>query len=86
MRAAAAVMAASEVVSPGFDLQRLAQAAAEEDVIYESLKVGLLQAAVQGRIGLPVMDAHIQDIGRKHRTVERAVKAALRIAPLRQTP
>jgi len=30
------------------------------------------------------MDAHIQDISRQHSTVERAVKAAQRIAPLRQ--
>jgi phosphate:Na+ symporter len=84
VRAAAAVMAAAEVASPGFDAQRLEQAAAEEDRVYESLKARLLQAAAQGRIGLPAMDAHIQDIGRQHRTVERAVKAAQRIAPLRQ--
>ena len=84
VRAAAAVMAAAEVASPGFDVQCLEQAAAEEDGVCEALKAGLLQAAAQGRIGLPVMDAHIQDIGRQHRTVERAVKAAQRIAPLRQ--
>lgn len=83
VRAAAAVMAAADVASPGFDVQRLAQTAADQDVAYEALKAGLLQAAAQGRIDLPEMDMHIQDIGRKHRTVERAVKAAQRIAPLR---
>ena len=82
-RTATEVMAAADVASPGFDVQRMARAVADQDAVYQSLKAGLLQAAAQGRIGLQVMDAHIQDIGRKHRTVERAVKAAQRIAPLR---
>ena len=83
VRAAAAVMAAADVASPGFDVQRLEQAAVDQDVVYESLKAGLLKAAAQGRFDLPAMDTHIQDISRKHRTVERAVNAAQRIAPLR---
>lgn len=77
-------MAAAEVASPGFDVQRLKQAGADADALCESLKAGLLQAAAQGRVGLSVVDAHIQDIGRKHSMVERAVKAAQRITPLRQ--
>jgi len=81
--AIAVVMAEADVVSPAFDIRRLEQVTAEQNVVYESLKAGLLKAAAQGQIGLPVMDTYIQDIGRKHRTVDRAVKAARRLEPLR---
>lgn len=83
VRVATTVMAEADVALPAFDVDRLEQVNIEQNIAYESLKAGLLKAAAQGQISLPVMDAHIQDIGRIHRNVERAVKAAHRLAPLR---
>jgi Na+/phosphate symporter len=83
LRVVTAVMAEADVAMPTFLVERLDQVNAEQNRVYESLKAGLLKAAAQGQISLHQMDAHIQDIGRMHRNVERAVKAAHRLAPLR---
>lgn len=83
VRVVTTVMAEADVAMPTFHVERLDQVNAEQNRAYESLKAGLLKAAAQGQISLHQMDAHIQDIGRMHRNVERAVKAAHRLAPLR---
>lgn len=50
---------------------------------YEALKTLLLQAAADGRLTVPGMEQHMDDISRLHRAAERAVKAAQRLAPFR---
>jgi phosphate:Na+ symporter len=61
----------------------LMQSAAEVTVSYESLKKQLLEAGADGRLAVPEMDAHMQDIARLKRALERMVKAAGRLAPFR---
>jgi phosphate:Na+ symporter len=76
---------AADTSRADFDPIRLAQTAAAADGDYEAIKAFLLQAAADGRLTVPVMEQHMEDIARLHRATERAVKAAQRLAPFRSS-
>lgn len=79
-------LAAADTADPAYAAARLAARAAEAETAYEALKAGLLHAAAGGGLPVAEMDAQMQDAARLHRTVERASKAALRLAAAGREP
>ena len=76
-----AALESTDTAEPAFDPARMRGALEEADGVYEALKARLLDAAADGTVSVAVMDEHVQDIARLHHAVERAAKAAGRIAP-----
>lgn len=76
-------LVAADTVHVDFDLERLLRLEADAAEVYETLKAQLLGAAADGRLSVPHMDAHVQDIARLKRALERVVKAARRLTPFR---
>lgn len=77
-------LAVADTAYADFDLEHLQRAEVNTEQSYESLKAQLLGAAAVGRLAVPVMDKHMQDIAGLKRALERVVKAARRLAPFRQ--
>jgi phosphate:Na+ symporter len=76
-----AAFAASDTSADTFEEDRMMRMRAEADAVYETMKAKLLEAAADREIAVADMDDRIEEIARMHRAVERATKAASRLAP-----
>jgi phosphate:Na+ symporter len=70
---------AADTAAADFTPEHVAAAAAAAEAHYESLKADLLAAAAAGRLPVSDLDPHMQEAGRLHRMVERAVKGTQRL-------
>lgn len=76
-------LAAADTTSIEFNLENLEHAEIDVKQCYQLLKKQLLEAAASGHLSVSTMDIHMQNIVRLDRALERVIKAARRLAPLR---